>query len=163
MKTKSHIKKVVLTVISLMISIGCQRKANYGDTPDEAVFRPYVESFDAAYGGTMPEILFFFAELENSAAECVKLDTGERIINVNSISWEWYSRAQKRSLIWHELGHCVLNRDHTAADSISHMSPSVQQTDFIEQNQDEMDAEMFDGPIQTNSHHNHQHDDHGYF
>jgi hypothetical protein len=58
------------------------------------------------------------------------------------------SEYQKINLIFHELGHCVLNRDHVPSDSVrlcptSFMYDTVMGTGCIKDHYDEYIKEMF--------------------
>lgn len=41
------------------------------------------------------------------------LDNSSAFIIINEDKWSRLSHTRKKLLIWHELGHCVLNRHHT--------------------------------------------------
>ena len=43
---------------------------------------------------------------------CIKYNNGDREILINKEAWDTFSDAKKEILIYHELGHCSLNRNH---------------------------------------------------
>ncbi len=47
-------------------------------------------------------------------------------------------------VIWHELGHCLLNRNHVNQQEISFMTPGPDQSWWIEEKFEEMIKELFD-------------------
>lgn len=54
-----------------------------------------------------------FANLEYpKAGVCYIYSDGYREVNVDRKSWDSFSSEQREQLIFHELGHCVLNKGH---------------------------------------------------
>lgn len=70
-------------------------------------------------------------------------------ISVNTLYWTNLSNDQQQALIYHEMGHCVLNREHkttmwnTVPDSI--MYPSVLRAGLLTQYHDHYVTELFTG------------------
>ena len=46
------------------------------------------------------------------AGVCLVYSNGYREIQINSDYWYSYTPEQKEQLVYHELGHCVLNKEH---------------------------------------------------
>ena len=127
-------------LIAILLA-SCAKQSFRGNDPG-ANLRPYVDSFAEAWGGDMPEIVYVFGPIDDAAGKCISGDGG-LVVQVNDKDWDRYCEAQKKSLVWHELGHCVLGRSHTEPDAISHMAPNLYQCAFYEENEAELDAEMF--------------------
>lgn len=76
-------------------------------------FIPYVEMFESLYGRSIRYLGMGFAHLgDNIAGLCRKWTTGHREIKINPHYWHDASPFSRTGLIFHELGHCVLDRDH---------------------------------------------------
>jgi hypothetical protein len=83
------------------------------------VFNSYVSSFEAAgkkngvnvSAGNVP-INFGDTENENHRGICATYQDGSKEIIIQESWWNTQSEDFKESLIYHELGHCLLGRDH---------------------------------------------------
>jgi hypothetical protein len=82
----------------------------------DPVFTPYTQRFEKDLGRSIGEVSVSFGELSSDKAGiCIKYDSGHREVVINANEWnsgrmtEW----GKFNLIYHELGHCVLGREHT--------------------------------------------------
>lgn len=79
-------------------------------------FAPYVAEFNKACGVPVGiTIPMGFAKLGNAAGECIEWRVGTRDyeeIAIDPRSWEQMNEAQRWMLVAHELGHCLLNRNH---------------------------------------------------
>lgn len=64
-----------------------------------------------------------FGEPRNTKlGECTKWRNGSfvvrRRITLDPVVWRWMSEVERRMLVFHELGHCDLDRPHTVTDSL---------------------------------------------
>ena len=126
-----------------LLSASCAAKQSFTGTDPLPEFEPYVASFEAAYGRPLPAIVYLFEDLEPNAAQCA-ISGPARIISVDENRWATLCDAQKKAVIWHELGHCVLHRDHTNdGDPISYMNAALRSCEYFEANEEELDSEMF--------------------
>lgn len=78
----------------------------------DITFNKFVESFSEQFDVIINVPIIFKKINYNYAGVCIKYSTGYKEIQINSIHWENYSLEQKEQLVYHELGHCVLNRKH---------------------------------------------------
>lgn len=79
-------------------------------------FIEYVEEFEDYYGKSIGDVSMGFADLKDpSVGVCVRWISGHREIKIDREYWTRLdvSKTDKIGLMFHELGHCVLNRDHT--------------------------------------------------
>ena len=74
-------------------------------------FQPYVDKFFDYYGKT-EEIIVEYTQDEDYAGVCYYWLIGSNEIKINQKYWNNASDMQREQLIFHELGHCILNRDH---------------------------------------------------
>lgn len=80
----------------------------------------YVRSFEAAYGKSIGDITVNFGDTEdkhNSGWCDIRFD-GRRAVTISSKWWDIFKSKNTmlmEPVVWHELGHCVLNREHTSA------------------------------------------------
>ena len=108
-----------LTPLLLLVSCGAsvQDFLNIKGSPvkkskTDPAFSQFVESFSRQIGiGVKVPVIFKKME-RRYAGVCIKYSSGYKEIQINPAHWENYSLEQKEQLIYHELGHCVLNRDH---------------------------------------------------
>ena len=128
-----------LILVALIVA-GCGKKPFQKRIPPPDAFAEYVVEFESLLGSEIYNIYFAFGDL-NSYATCAR-STGT--ITVDETRWADLCPLQRRALIFHELGHCVLMRDHTNdGDPISYMNPALRTCTYYEQNIDALDAELF--------------------
>jgi hypothetical protein len=73
---------------------------------------PFVDSFEYVIGRPIGDVPVNFAEVEpNNAGECFVDTEGRAEVRVSTTFWTTFPE-MREALIWHELGHCVLGREH---------------------------------------------------
>lgn len=88
----------------------------------------YIEKFEQMYGGEVGGIKIIFAEQESPVIGMCKVwsngSSKRKQIEVDPYYWnhEDTSEEEKIGLIYHELGHCFLDRPHTE-DKFTHVLP----------------------------------------
>jgi len=83
------------------------------NTVSNMVFDKYVSEFEYYYEGKVVDIPINFSNLdEDIVGVCYTWTTGHREIEIDQEAWENLDEVRKYALIYHELGHCQLNRDH---------------------------------------------------
>jgi hypothetical protein len=61
----------------------------------------------------------------DQAATCTRIGDAREVV-VNQFHWDVFTMAQKEWVISHELGHCILERDHLhTSDGLSFMNHNV--------------------------------------
>lgn len=94
----------------------------------DPAFTTYVESFTEAAKAQGKDvnvdesINFGAVSGQDTAGNCDKGFLKSASIIIDKSTWDQASDSTKTMLIWHELGHCVLNRDHkndTEIDAVS--------------------------------------------
>jgi hypothetical protein len=77
-------------------------------------------------------------------------------IEIKKSYWDLIKSGERKILIYHELGHCILMRDHTASSFVnkdkfvlpgSIMHPYILSGFYFEQNEDYYLKELFEGGI----------------
>lgn len=106
-------------------------------------FKPYVDEFYERHGSQDYYLIVHFGELDTGVASCDVYENGQLLITVKEELWITFCEAQKRALIFHEMGHCILDRDHVDYETLSYMVPSVMSCTYYTQNQEELDRELF--------------------
>lgn len=76
------------------------------------IFNEFVNSFQAEFNKRVSVPIVLKAIDKQNAGVCLVYSNGYREIQINSLYWDSYSHEQREQLIYHELGHCVLNKDH---------------------------------------------------
>jgi len=109
-----------LAVIIILFLTGCGRKSFI-----EPEFLPHVESFQANYACEWPsrlEIVFTdFTDEEkdrNKWGSCQK-DVGGRVIWIDREAWGMIHPNHQEYLLYHEMGHCILDREHGSSRIMS--------------------------------------------
>ena len=98
-----------------------EHKPNQQTNPE---FYPYIQEFESYSKLNTSQVPISFANLEgNTAGVCHYFRMGEGpirwgYIEIDEPNWKLMSQNQKVNLIFHELGHCVLGRDHTPKNSV---------------------------------------------
>jgi hypothetical protein len=111
-------------ILALLLLSGCGRSGH------DPAFAPYVARFVAeatARGAALDSsvsITFEDGTDEGVGAQC-KSEMGSHWIVVNPRAWGEYNDASREQTIFHEMGHCVLGRGHTAEGEPSLMAPQL--------------------------------------
>jgi hypothetical protein len=81
-----------------------------------------------------------------AVGEC-RIYSNRRVIVILRAAWDKYDSFKREELIFHELGHCVLNRKHCNYQDehgyISIMNESLLSSDYYEENRDDLLEELF--------------------
>jgi len=118
MKKKIHTSFILLLLFSILIS-NCAKDNTY---IVDASVQPYFDLFEVEAQKRGIEVDLakdlingIVVEIADAAVygQCATTSsTGVRTVRVDSEYWEIASAAEREFLIFHELGHCVLERGH---------------------------------------------------
>lgn len=121
----------------------------------ETDFQPYVTSFKHDYFKYKHKVLYL-GNLKifwnygnvNRAGACAKQSDGYKWIEINRLQSGWgnYTECQREELIYHELGHCLLNLEHSES-GIMHYG--VRDPETCEQTREESKAILFESHRQS--------------
>lgn len=129
-----------LFIVSLLsLTSACAPSTSNFVHPETSV---YVSEFLQKNKTPVPALIVNFGNAEGSAAICKQWSNGQSEVIIDANWWGVYCDSQRRGIIFHELGHCIKNREHVEFE-LSYMYPEVQSCPFYEINQDELDSEMF--------------------
>ena len=97
------------------LRVGTQPHPNPGIGPE---FTKFVEMFESDYGhsiGNFP--ITFSAQNGNVVGVCKVWTDGYRQIEIDPTYWNNMNvpDSKRKALIYHELGHCILNRGHDSS------------------------------------------------
>lgn len=118
------IKIVALSFLFLSL-IGCGKDVKSGSI--EAPFTDYVASFEAAFNvshGKTSVAMTDSLDRPELTGMCVGNDEVRTVLILRAY-WEKASNLQKEQLIFHELGHCVLNLPHDASRNENGVPKSI--------------------------------------
>lgn len=101
-----RVKYVILT----LLLTGCGLPRHYDSNPD---FDAYTARFEQETGVKVTVPIVYSSLDKETVALCEEFSDGYRLIRVNSFYWEEMENGGKEETIYHELGHCQLNRDHS--------------------------------------------------
>lgn len=92
-----------------IILTGCGTYPYYETQKD---FFDYVNRFEQDTGKKV-NIPIIFTDEDKYAGVCEYYSNGNRLVRINHKYWHQSDDSGKEQLIYHELGHCVLNREHS--------------------------------------------------
>lgn len=128
------------------------RPANFLTDPQ---FIPYIQEFEHYYKSSVSHVPIGFKDLgPNIAGICYRtIFDGKTIyayVEIDSLYWPTLSEHQKINLIFHELGHCAMNRDHVPFEAVrlcptSFMHYQIMGNDCLKANYEDYIKEMFSG------------------
>lgn len=101
--------------------------------PDRVTTEWFVNEIEMSYGGQ---------SLGSTRGWCVVGDRGQPHVMIEKKWWEDYTHMEKERLMFHELGHCLLGRDHTS-NLLSLMYPHLNQIDYNEETREMYLFELF--------------------
>lgn len=140
------LRTILFFLCALGYTTGCGK---LGSIEEET--RPYVDTFKAIANSRglsidWDEISIAFKDLDgNIAGTCYS--SGH--IDIDPDSWKRFSDEEREVLVFHELGHCVLGRDHTEGTfsdnaPVSIMNPIIMYTVYYKRRRDYYRSELFD-------------------
>ena len=93
-------------------------------TSTDPQFDAYIQEFEFYYGQSVSTIPIGFDDLDpNIAGICYRSIVGGRTLNayiaIDRDYWYKITEYQRINLIFHELGHCAMNKNHVPSDSVS--------------------------------------------
>ena len=92
----------------------------------DAALMPYFQSFANGVGINFSGVAGVFGSLPYpTVGRCTKVNTGERYITIDPYYWSQVNENTKEELMYHELGHCVLNLAHNETKDANNCPISV--------------------------------------
>lgn len=105
-----------IVIASLMFVSACSKDKDPRSTSvQDQAFSHYVRLFESIYGKSTSRVSMGFSKLEfPTVGRCKKWSNGYREIEIDPDYWNspYTTQEAKIGLIFHELGHCELNRYH---------------------------------------------------
>ena len=106
----------IIPLVVITILFGCSKYDYSNSELNNSEFQPYVDTFLAeanirGYDIDLNSISFYLADIENENVGGLCNQRKEEII-IDKDGWESLTEINKELLIFHELGHCILGRDH---------------------------------------------------
>ena len=115
MKKQLNILVTILVTVLFLTSCGIKQADPRWIKGIDKEFVSYVSVFEAMYKKSIGDISIGFEKLESSTVgRCTIWSSGYRQIRIDPDYWHSASEEKRIGLIFHELGHCVLNRTHTS-------------------------------------------------
>lgn len=78
----------------------------------EADLLPYVNRFEQIWGSQVNFPIYQAVIDPQYGGICSGMGTGAKVVIINSLHWSTLGEEEKEQLVFHELGHCALNRQH---------------------------------------------------
>ena len=126
-------KLLFLLIPAIIVCIAACKEEPY--EPIDAELLPYIESFifeanerdfNLSIDSLGIEVKFENISDPSVIGRCQRNEDGENeSIAVDPIYWKLATELEKEYVMFHELGHCVLNRPHTTAADASNICLSI--------------------------------------
>lgn len=126
--------KWILIAVMIILVMGCQKEeSNF----IESELLTYFDRFEevAAERGIQInladiDISAYINDIENrgTLGTCTSYTDGSQVINVDERYWDRADDLDKEYLVFHELGHCILDRDHDNSKDASGFCNSIMQS-----------------------------------
>ena len=107
--TSPTILTMKYSIIFILLTMACGTPFSY---KTDAEFTQYVQRFQNETGITVTTPIIFDDGKDEYAGLCEVYDDGYKLIRIDSKYWELAKDLGKEEVIYHELGHCELKRDH---------------------------------------------------
>ena len=137
---------LILIVFAAFLFVSCASSFIYNR---DKAFDAYVESFkfycllyDKDCSRYVP-IVFRTPKSDTEIGSCVTFGNNQRIVFINPKSWAKYDHYERESLIFHELGHCLLDREHADNPHISIMHKYKSERGVYKRSRDAFIYELF--------------------
>jgi hypothetical protein len=143
------------TLIAALLSTGCGRQGSWPAEVDEFV-RSYsdMSRHHGAYVDKIEWVTIQILDKIDSDQSVVGMCwTGDNKIQLKRSAWDRYSWHSRQELVFHELGHCVHDRDHrldldpTTRWPVSLMYPYMLRDYQYQQLYDRYNQELFTGRL----------------
>lgn len=108
----------------------------------DSAFVSYASCFAANIGESLPNELSIHFDPSVTTGRCTKSSISRRTILINEFEWADMSSLQREFLIYHELGHCVLELKHDD-DTFNYMNSNTPSAETIEANRHELYLDFF--------------------
>ena len=91
------------------------KDGRHPNSTTDPVFLEYIEEFKKEFFSYTNVPVIFKDNTINAIAVCTKWRSGYREVSIVREYWNKLNHLQKEQLIFHELGHCVLDLDHNSS------------------------------------------------
>lgn len=151
--------KKILALVMTLVSCG----SNFTLASQDDDLASYVQRFEDVYGIEISDVISItFADLDsantNHVGVCTVNDetTKSDYIQIDPNTWATFDDSTKEEVIFHEIGHCILDRNHTTAvrDSVKYgripasiMFPSILDTNFYQRFHDYYRNELINNSV----------------
>jgi len=81
---------------------------------------------------------------ENVLGVCYLSPGSPPVVNIDRVHWRSLGLVERQLLLFHELGHCLLHRDHVEDSTISIMNPYLISAQTFSKNEEGLMSELFD-------------------
>jgi hypothetical protein len=102
----------ILQLIPILALVACGKQE---PIVVDTILASYFDRFVRDVGASVQGISGSFGTITLPAVAYCTISTDGRSITVDRTFWNKSSENQREELIYHELGHCALNRDHDSS------------------------------------------------
>lgn len=110
--------RLIIIILTLLTLTACNEESRKHNTTNQE-FQRYVDQFKLDHETVLGSSVSFDVPINfesltksNTTAECRTYPNGTKEIYVSKTAWESLDAYDRMGMIYHELGHCVLGRDH---------------------------------------------------
>ncbi|WP_235298617.1 hypothetical protein [Portibacter marinus] len=127
--------KYLISILTLTLFFACSKEYDLSSVDPEV--QPFFDIFEeeAALRGIIVDLALegIGARIDNirdfsTVGQCQNTEEGERRILIERSFWSEYDHFGKEFIIFHELGHCYLDRNHDNAVKSGNICESIMQS-----------------------------------
>lgn len=133
-------------LVIILLLCGCSESIQNPPGVITDDFKPFVAEFRQYYIGPWPPNLSIrYGEPITRYSHCDTNESfySEKIILIRFSMWMGMEHEQKVATMFHELAHCVLNRDEHSTNQLSYMFPDLRTEKFYNDNKQILIEELF--------------------
>ncbi len=126
--------KYLIPIFAILITISCSKEYGYDVDPEVQPFFDLYEKEAEARGITVDleaegiGAIVDFIRDNTTVGQCQNSDEGNRRILIDKAFWYDYDNYGKEFIVFHELGHCHLDRAHDNATLSGNVCESIMQS-----------------------------------
>lgn len=134
----------LLALLAALFLIGCTVEKDVLIAPNyiDSEFKPYLACFEKNINQEFGQVSGMIFSSRTALGRCIEHDGGLRQILINPIEWLNLDFYEKEYLIFHELGHCLLDLEHDD-ETFNYMNSTRPDGETIKEFREELYLDFF--------------------
>lgn len=104
-------KKKIIAILSLILTYGCGPGLDVQNKVEEEV-KEHLQKFNIVYGMNVDITIKYNTLPKGIVAYCLTYTFQPNHIEIDGDTFKKYDHYAREDVVFHELGHCVFNRNH---------------------------------------------------